>query len=325
MQQQAKQPDPMQAIRDMSKVLMQHGSEEVQSEFSRLMNRDRRRVDVDEHGILRPKTDDQIEALAQKWFESGSAPKTCNNWMQLAVMLAFGIEAGLTASQCLRSMMIVNNVPSIWGDGALALVRNSELCHSVTEYMEGSGDSTEAVCRCERYGRRDADEREVIERRFSVGQAKNAGLWGKPGPWKQYPRRMLQMRARAWALRDGFPDVLMGLSITEEVSDFDAGTSRRGTSAPSAASLDAELEAAKQEASQKHAPQAPQSPPEPEHGPDDSVPAEDPTPAAGLYQADDDAKPAPKPKAEPKKREPDNSKFTHAELDELLGGSGPPA
>src|SRR5262249_49394 len=36
-----------------------------------------------------------------------------------------------------------------------------------------------------------------------------------------YPRRMLMMRARSWALRDGFADVLRGLSIREEVEDYD--------------------------------------------------------------------------------------------------------
>jgi hypothetical protein len=43
----------------------------------------------------------------------------------------------------------------------------------------------------------------------------------KEGPWQTYPRRMLTMRARSWALRDGFADVLRGLSIREEVDDYD--------------------------------------------------------------------------------------------------------
>src|SRR3546814_15538068 len=43
---------------------------------------------------------------------------------------------------------------------------------------------------------------------------------GKQGPWSQYPQRMRQMRARAWAMRDGFADVLKGIGIAEEVRDF---------------------------------------------------------------------------------------------------------
>jgi hypothetical protein len=42
---------------------------------------------------------------------------------------------------------------------------------------------------------------------------------GKQGPWGQYPKRMRQMRARAFALRDVFPDVLRGLPVAEELMD----------------------------------------------------------------------------------------------------------
>ena len=52
--------------------------------------------------------------------------------------------------------------------------------------------------------------------------AKRAGLYGKQGPWQQYPKRMLQMRARAWALRDVFPDVLRGVHVAEEAQDLPA-------------------------------------------------------------------------------------------------------
>jgi hypothetical protein len=55
---------------------------------------------------------------------------------------------------------------------------------------------------------------------FSVADAKRAGLWGKSGPWTQYPRRMLQLRARGFALRDAFPDVLKGLVTAEEAQDY---------------------------------------------------------------------------------------------------------
>jgi hypothetical protein len=48
--------------------------------------------------------------------------------------------------------------------------------------------------------------------------AKRAGLLGKDN-WKNYPRRMLQMRARSWALRDCFSDVLLGMRLAEELQD----------------------------------------------------------------------------------------------------------
>jgi hypothetical protein len=60
------------------------------------------------------------------------------------------------------------------------------------------------------------DEMVETERTFSVGEAKRAGLFGKPGPWKQYPNRMLQMRARGFAIRDAFPDAMKGVSIDDD-------------------------------------------------------------------------------------------------------------
>ena len=102
-----------------------------------------------------------------------------------------------------------------------ALVRASGLCTAVRETLEGSGPGDwQAVCTLRRRG-----EARVIERRFSADDARRARLWGKPGPWSDYPQRMLQMRARAFALRDGFADVLGGLYLREELEGSELGWS----------------------------------------------------------------------------------------------------
>jgi len=63
--------------------------------------------------------------------------------------------------------------------------------------------------------------KEIETRRtFSVKDARLAGLMNKAGPWKQYPKRMLQMRARGFAIRDAFPDALKGVITYEEASDL---------------------------------------------------------------------------------------------------------
>lgn len=74
-----------------------------------------------------------------------------------------------------------------------------------------------AVCIAKRHGS------SPVTARFSVMDAKRAGLWTKAGPWQTYPRRMLQMRARSFALRDAFPDVLKGLISVEEALDNHSG------------------------------------------------------------------------------------------------------
>jgi len=80
-------------------------------------------------------------------------------------------------------------------------------------------DTRTAICQVLRSGRS-----EPITRTFSIEDAKRAGLWQKPGPWTDYPDRMLMMRARAFALRDAFPDVLMGLYLREEFEGVEAET-----------------------------------------------------------------------------------------------------
>jgi hypothetical protein len=117
--------------------------------------------------------------------------------------------------QSLQSIAVVNGRPSVYGDTALAVCKGSPVCEWVRETIEGEGEHMVAVCQAKRRG-----DAQPVESRFGVAEAKKAGLWGKQGPWTQYPRRMLQMRARGFALRDAFPDVLRGLVTAEEAADY---------------------------------------------------------------------------------------------------------
>ena len=126
-----------------------------------------------------------------------------------------GSEVGLSPMQSLQSIAVINGRPSIWGDAALALVQASPVCEYVREYVEGDGDQMTAVCEAKRQG-----YPKPSVSRFSVADAKKAGLWGKAGPWTQYPSRMLALRARGFALRNAFADALRGLVTAEEAQDY---------------------------------------------------------------------------------------------------------
>lgn len=128
----------------------------------------------------------------------------------ILVAIQMGVEVGLAPMQALQSICVINGRPSLFGDAPLALVRASGLLESIHEYMEHD----RAVCQVRRRG-----ESEYVERSFSEQDAKDAKLWGKDGPWQHYKTRMLQMRARAFALRDVFPDVLKGMAIREDIED----------------------------------------------------------------------------------------------------------
>ena len=128
-----------------------------------------------------------------------------------------GSEVGLSPMQSLQSIAVINGRPTIWGDAALALVQSSPVCEYVREFTDGDGDNMAAVCEAKRRG-----YPAPTTVRFSVADAKKAGLWGKSGPWTQYPARMLTLRARGFALRNAFADALRGLITAEEAQDYPA-------------------------------------------------------------------------------------------------------
>jgi hypothetical protein len=130
-----------------------------------------------------------------------------------------GSEVGLSPMQSLQSIAVINGRPTIWGDAAMALVQSSPVCEYIKEYTEGEGDALVAVCEAKRKG-----YPAPTTVRFSVADAKKAGLWGKSGPWQQYPSRMLTLRARGFALRNAFADALRGLITAEEAQDYPTST-----------------------------------------------------------------------------------------------------
>ena len=133
----------------------------------------------------------------------------------IMVCVQWGYEIGLAPMQALQNIAVINGKPSVYGDAAMALVQASSVCEDVQEYFENEGTPNPvAVCVAQRKGRK------PVIAKFSVEDAKRAGLWGKQGPWQAYPKRMMQMRARGFALRDAFPDVLKGLITAEEAQDY---------------------------------------------------------------------------------------------------------
>lgn len=170
-------------------------------------------------GGLALATFDDAFRFAKMVSQSDFAPKDFRGKPESCLLaIQHGSEVGLSPMQSLQSIACINGRPSVWGDAALALVIGSPVCEYVRETVDGEGDAMVATCEAKRRGYEKAS---VV--RFGVADAKKASLWGKAGPWTQYSRRMLQMRARGFALRDAFPDVLRGLVTAEEAQDYPQG------------------------------------------------------------------------------------------------------
>jgi len=161
-------------------------------------------------------TFDDAFRFAKMVAASEFAPKDFKGKPESCLLaIQHGSEVGLSPMQSLQSIAVINGRPTIWGDAALALVQSSPVCEYVREYMEGEGDNLTAVCEAKRRG-----YPAPTTVRFSVVDAKRAGLAGKAGPWSQYPARMLALRARGFALRNAFADALRGLITAEEAQDY---------------------------------------------------------------------------------------------------------
>jgi hypothetical protein len=150
---------------------------------------------------------------------SGVAPRGLKTREQILVALQYGAELGLRPMQAMASVMVINGRPALYGDGMLAVAQASGFLVDIKESLEGNPDKLEtlaAVCEVKRLGRPTPSLC-----RFSWKDAQRAGLSGKD-LYKQHPGRMLKARARAFALRDAFPDVLCGVLSTDEADDLPA-------------------------------------------------------------------------------------------------------
>lgn len=95
-----------------------------------------------------------------------------------------------------KNIAIINGRQTIFCDGLLAFVKNSGKLEYIREYRRGDT----VYCKVKRKG-----ESIPTKRSFSLEEAKTAGLIEKD-IWKKYPRQMMRMRARYFAIRDAFTE-----------------------------------------------------------------------------------------------------------------------
>lgn len=201
--------------------------------------------------------------------------------------MAKGAELGMTPLAALSTIAVVNGRASLWGDALPALVLKAG--HMLDEEVVGEGDDMVATAIVTR-----GDTGQKIKRTFSMKDAERAGLAKKQGPWQQYTKRMLQMRARGFAVRDGCADAMLGLSVAEEMRDVADSRGMRNVT-PEASEGNAILAS------------LPDAEPEPEpQGQEDSAPAETATQSEVI---DPPADETPETTGDPERNTPDPEQF----------------
>lgn len=158
------------------------------------------------------------EKVSEKLAESGSIPTVYRGKPKdIFTIIAMGYEVGFSVMQALQYITPINGRPCIWGDGLLALILNSSHCQDIQEVQIKEKDRVIGyTCTVIRKGHAPHSQT------FTLQDAEQAGLLKRGGassPWALYPTRMLQWRARGWACRDKFADVLNGMGIAEEERD----------------------------------------------------------------------------------------------------------
>jgi len=163
--------------------------------------------------LLSPHLYVHYQKVAIMLSKSGVIPNAYKSKPEdIFVAMAMGYQLGFPIEQSLQNIAIVNGRPCLWGDGLLSLALNHPDCQSIDEepiYDDKTGAVIGYRCTVIRKGHK------PHTKQFTLQDAHVAGLLARATVWKLYPERMLQMRARSYAIRDKFADALRGLRVAE--------------------------------------------------------------------------------------------------------------
>jgi len=171
-------------------------------------------------------TVEQALVFAKAAIESGLCPPQFKTPQAVLLAIQAGAEIGLGPFASLQSFAVINNRPSIFGDAGKGILRANGFD------IEETNDGTTARCTVTH------PNQKPVTRTFTIEDAKRAQLWGKNGPWSQYPLRQMSWRAFWFAARDAAAHVLKGVAGAEEMRDTPA-PERNVTPQPLAHSLEA--------------------------------------------------------------------------------------
>lgn len=133
----------------------------------------------------------------------------------ILMALQWAHDTGMPISLALQKIYVVRDRPAMMIEAIQALVLKSGLLAA----MKQEYDAAKMIATCT-VTRKDTGL--TVSASFSKEEAILAKLWGKEGSaWSTYPARMLAIRARGWALRDAFSDVINGMEAYEELKDFE--------------------------------------------------------------------------------------------------------
>lgn len=185
--------------------------EKIQNELQLMQAQKASRL---EDSLYSPKLFDHYQKVANLLARSSMVPQQyVGKPADIFVAMAMGYQLGFPVEQALQDIAVIRGRPALWGDGLLSLAISHPDCEYINEdEIIEKGHVVGYRCTVKR-----KDHPEHVKT-FMLQDAKQAGLLGS-NVWAKYTSRMLQMRARGFAIRDKFPDALRGIRIAEIEQD----------------------------------------------------------------------------------------------------------
>jgi hypothetical protein len=168
----------------------------------------KRQVALDEHAY-EPRDIREAMVMAADLVASRLLPGGVATPEAAFAIMVTGRELGLTAMQSLRSIHIIKGRPCMSADLICALVKKSAAC---TRFQMIESTALRSVYATQRVGESET------QMEFTIQEAQNAGLLSNDN-WKKYPKAMLRARCIAALARAVYPDVVLGVYETDEISE----------------------------------------------------------------------------------------------------------
>jgi hypothetical protein len=197
--------------------------EEVKEPIQEEVKIVRRDITAEESGIVLGSTFDDRYRVCKILAASSVLPPSFNTPEKVWAGIHFAIELGYKNKilSILKNVAIIRGSTTIYGELPLALVYRSGFLEHIKEFLidtngneiclANSNVDSEiyaAVCRIKRVNH------ELHESVWTRKMSETAKLY-KNEVWGMYESIMMKRKARALALKDQFPDVLLGLTIAE--------------------------------------------------------------------------------------------------------------
>lgn len=174
-------------------------------------------VATNTQGILQPNNLEQYMTLAFHIIKSGLAPSGLDTYQKVMIAMMAGAELGLPAMTAVKSIAVIKGRPALWGPVIKQRAYDLGLIEFMTYERYLGKDKVEK--HEVGFKQNEIDDnyyvKSIIKRKnlpedyetFSVGEAKNAGLWGQ-NTYRSYFHDMLAHRADSRAVKKIIPEVL---------------------------------------------------------------------------------------------------------------------